>query len=147
MIEQAAAEALVSVSRVQQRASGEDSGAGDDESEEEDEPRGKRVEHGASGNTAAPLTRRRSVRTRVSTREPSPENDAEDADGGSKGRRKRSQRSILLAESRSGSLSSSSRAAFRVDGAALPIHYPFIWLFSGPFRFASAESLLLLPLR
>ena len=122
LTEQAAAEALVSVSRVQERASGEESGgvgADDDEDEDEDEPRRKRVKRGANGNAAAALVRRRSARTKVSTREPTPEDKDEeddDADTGSKRRRKGPQRDILLAESRAGSLSrSSSRAAFHVD--------------------------------
>ena len=119
LTEQAAAEALVSVSRVQERASGEESGVDDDDDEEEDEPRRKRVKRGASGNTAASLARRRSARTKVSTREPTPEDkddEDDDAEAGNKRRRKGSQRDILLAESRAGSLSrSSSRAAFHMD--------------------------------
>lgn len=120
LTEQAAAEALVSVSRVQERASGEDSdGPGDDEDEDEDEPRRKRAKRGANGHPAASLARRRSARTKVSTREPTPEDkddEDDDVDTGSKRRRKGSQRDILLAESRAGSLSrSSSRAAFHID--------------------------------
>ena len=120
LTEQAAAEALVSVSRAQERASGEDSdGPGDDEDDDEDEPKRKRARRGANGNTPASLVRRRSARTKVSTREPTPEDKDEeddDADIGSKRRRKGTQRDILLAESRAGSLSrSSSRAAFHID--------------------------------
>ena len=115
LTEQAAAEALVSVSCVQERASGEDSGAGDEEDKGEGEPRRKR---GASGNTAASLARRKSTRTKVSTREPTPEDkddEDNDADAGSKRGRKGSQRDIL-AKNRAGSLSrSSSRAAFHMD--------------------------------
>jgi GATA-binding protein len=120
LTEQAAAEALVSVSRVQERASGEESGPGadDDDDEDEDEPRRKRAKRGANGNPAS-LIRRRSARTKVSTREPTPEDkddEDNDADTGSKRRRKGTQRDILLAESRAGSLSrSSSRAAFHID--------------------------------
>lgn len=122
LTEQAAAEALVSVSRAQERASGEESdgaGAEDDDDEDEDEPRRKRIKRAANGNPPASLTRRRSARTKVSTREPTPEDKDEvddDADTGSKRRKKGSQRDILLAESRAGSLSrSSSRAAFHID--------------------------------
>ena len=122
LTEQAAAEALVSVSRAQERASGEESdgpGADDDEDDDEDEPRRKRVRRGANGNAPASLVRRRSARTKVSTREPTPEDkddEEDDADTGSKRRRKGTQRDILLAESRAGSLSrSSSRAAFHID--------------------------------
>ena len=122
LTEQAAAEALVSVSRVQERASGEESGgvgADDDDDEDDDEPRRKRVKRGTNGNTPAALVRRRSARTKVSTREPTPEDkddEDDDAYAGSKRRRKGSQRDILLAESRAGSLSrSSSRAAFHID--------------------------------
>lgn len=122
LTEQAAAEALVSVSRAQERASGEESdgpAADDDEDEDEDEPRRKRVRRGANGNPPASLVRRRSARTKVSTREPTPEDkdeDEDDADAGNKRRRKGTQRDILLAESRAGSLSrSSSRAAFHID--------------------------------
>jgi hypothetical protein len=139
LTEQAAAEVLVSVSRVQERASGEERAVDDDEDEEEDEPRRKRVKRGANENTAASLTRRRSTRTKVSTREPTPEDD--DADAGSKRRRKGSQRDILLVESRAGSLlRSSSRAAFHMDryGRGYTANSPF-----GPsrglFRSASAE--------
>ena len=121
LTEQAAAEALVSVSRAQERASGEDSdGAGaEDDDDDDDEPRRKRAKRGVNGNPPASLTRRRSARTKVSTREPTPEDkdDVEDdVDTGSKRRKKGSQRDILLAESRAGSLSrSSSRAAFHID--------------------------------
>lgn len=119
LTEQAAAEALVSVSRAQERASGEDSDGPDDEDEDEDEPRRKRARRGANGNAPASLVRRRSARTKVSTREPTPEDkdeEEDDADTGSKRRRKGTQRDILLAESRAGSLSrSSSRAAFHMD--------------------------------
>ena len=121
LTEQAAAEALVSVSRVQERPSGEESdgpGADDDEDEDEDGPRRKRVKRSANGG-APSLARRRSARTKVSTREPTPEDkddEDDDADAGNKRRRKGSQRDILLAESRAGSLSrSSSRAAFHMD--------------------------------
>jgi len=119
LTEQAAAEALVSVSRAQERPSGEESGAEDDEDEDDDEPRRKRAKRGANGNPPASLARRRSARTKVSTREPTPEDKDEaedDVDTGSKRRKKGSQRDILLAESRAGSLSrSSSRAAFHID--------------------------------
>jgi GATA-binding protein len=121
LTEQAAAEALVSVSRVQERASGEESGglgADDDEGDDDDEPRRKRAKRGANGGPPASLLRRRSARTKVPTREPTPEDKDEDddVDAGAKRRRKGTQRDILLAESRAGSLSrSSSRAAFHID--------------------------------
>ena len=100
LTERATAKALVSVSRVQERASGEDSGADDGEDEEEDELRRKRVRRGTSWNTAAASLARR---------------------------RKGSQCDIFLAESRAGSLSrSSSRVAFHADGATLPIRNPSI---------------------
>ena len=122
LTDQAAAEALVSVSRAQERASGEETdgaGAEDDDDDDDDEPRRKRVKRNANGTSSASLARRRSARTKVSTREPTPEDkgdDDDDVDTGSKRRKKGSQRDILLAESRAGSLSrSSSRAAFHID--------------------------------
>ena len=69
LTEQAAAEALVSVSRVQERASGEESGgvgADDDDDDDDDEPRRKRVKRATNGNPSASLVRRRSARTKVS---------------------------------------------------------------------------------
>ena len=56
LTEQAAAEALVSVSRAQERASGKESsavGADDHEDGDDGEPRRKRVRRGANGNTPA----------------------------------------------------------------------------------------------
>jgi hypothetical protein len=121
LTEQAAAEALVSVSRSQDRASGEDSdGAGAEDGDGDDDgPRRRRARRGANGNPPASLARRRSAaRAKVSTRRPTPEDKDEaedDVDTGSK-RQKGSQRDILLAESRAGSLSrSSSHAAFHID--------------------------------
>ena len=111
LTEQAAAEALVSLSRGRKRPS-------DEEGEVEDGPRRKRVKDSVHGS-APSLARRRSARTKVSTREPAPQDkddEDDDADAGNKRRRKGSQRDILLADSRAGSLSrSSSRAAFHTD--------------------------------
>ena len=108
MTEQAAAKALVSLSRGRKSPS-------DEEGEVEDGPRRKRVKDSVDGS-APSLARRRSARTKVSTREPAPQDKDDDADAGNKRRMKGSQRDILLAESRAESLSrSSSRAAFHMD--------------------------------
>ena len=54
LTEQVAVEALVSVSRVQECPSDEESGAEDDD---DDEPRRKRAKRGADGNPLASLAR------------------------------------------------------------------------------------------
>lgn len=62
LAEQAAAEALVSVSHAQECASGEESGAvsaDDHEDGDDGEPRRKRVRRGANGNTPASLVEER----------------------------------------------------------------------------------------
>jgi hypothetical protein len=134
LTEQAAAEALVSVSRAQERASGEDSdgpGADDDDDGDGDEPRRKRVRRGANGNAPASLAKRRSARTKVSTRKTTPEDkdeEGDDADTGSKRRRKGTQRDILLAESRAGNCPGAPVVLFftltDMDEAALPTRHP-----------------------
>lgn len=124
LTEQAAAEALVSVGRVQVASGEESAGMGaDDDDEEDEEPKRKRVRRGVGANgkvESAPIVRRRSTRTRTVTREPSPEDRDEDvdmdADIGGKRRRKGGARQDLLVDSRGGSLSrSSSRAALHLD--------------------------------
>jgi GATA-binding protein len=123
LTEQAAAEALVSVGRVQERASEEESGGLDDD--EEEEPKRKRARRGVGVNgkvESAPIVRRRSTRTRTATRELGSGGSAEgrdddedmDVDAGGKRRRKgtSSRQDIVMSDSRQGSLSrSSSRAA------------------------------------
>jgi hypothetical protein len=127
LTEQAAAEALVSVGRVQERASGEESGGlGADEDEDEEEPKRKRVRRavGVSGKVIdnAPIVRRRSARTRTATRdlgsggsaEGRDDDDDDDVDASLKRKRKgtSSRQDIVMSDSRQGSLSrSSSRAA------------------------------------
>jgi GATA-binding protein, other eukaryote len=122
LTEQAAAEALVSVGRVQERVSGEESGGlgADEDEEEEMEPKRKRVRRSVVVNGKAesvPIARRRSTRTRTATRElgsTEGRDDEDDVDAGMKRRRKGAsshRQDAVMADSRAGSLSRSSSRA------------------------------------
>lgn len=110
----------MSVSHVQEYASGGESGADGGEAKGEDEPKRKGVKRGASGNIATSLARRKSTRTNVSTCEPLPEdkddegNDAEAGRGGGEGRGLSAIPFVMRAV-REVSESSSREAAFHVD--------------------------------